>query len=354
MGGGLAINGYFPDARRPRPPKAIEAAIASRQLPVWTGENGGYAYTMVGSSPFVAATNQIPTSIKAEIFPITMTFSANGEVFDPSATSPCSPAESPNSLILQSPVFQDVQLSPGGAKLGTGQYPSELFERAEFANETTGPSALNPDYGIDLSPVLEPPISVLVPKSDGEILSTACGNLGLVDGDDWDSGVQQALRSSLRQRVRPNVLPIFVLDNVVFYKDHDPSQCCVLGYHSWTDARTPRTYIVSDFDTSGLFVGSADITNLSAEIGGWINNPYGTNETPLWGNIGQVLGCQSGLEVGAPTAGTDFSVAMPNGYTYHPQDIAFPDWFFESIPSSGENGWYSFSGSLRNPASACS
>ncbi len=108
-----------------------------------------------------------------------------------------------------------------------------------------------------------------------------------------------------------------------------------------------QTYSVADFDTSGFFpAGLSDIGILSHEIGEWMNNPFGFNSTPLWGHTGQVGGCQSNLEVGDPLTGSLApSVIMPNGFTYHLQELAFSSWFLGG-PSSAVHGWYSNNGSF--------
>ena len=66
-----------------------------------------------------------------------------------------------------------------------------------------------------------------------------------------------------------------------------------------------------------------------------MDDPFRINPTPLWGNIGQVQGaCQGNLEVGEPLTGTDVpDVTMPNGYTYHLQELAFFSWFFGAPPT---------------------
>jgi hypothetical protein len=149
---------------------------------------------------------------------------------------------------------------------------------------------------------------------------------------------------------------VFLLYNVAFYQG-DADQCCIVGYHGAflnpAHKNGLQTYVVADFDSSGAFSGTDDVTDLSHEIAELINDPIGNNPTPPWGNVGQVSGCQSNLEVGDPLSGTEFSVRMRNGYTYHPQDLAFKSWFFDDTPSSGVNGWYSFDGTLTTPAEAC-
>lgn len=105
---------------------------------------------------------------------------------------------------------------------------------------------------------------------------------------------------------------------------------------------TFQTYSPFDFDVSGFFVPSANDTAIAShEVAEWINDPYAINATPAWGHTGQVTGCQNNLEVGDPLTGNLApSIFMPNGYTYHLQELAFFSWFFGS-PSLGIHGWFS-------------
>jgi hypothetical protein len=103
-------------------------------------------------------------------------------------------------------------------------------------------------------------------------------------------------------------------------------------------------YGVSDFDRTNFFTGVRDTATLTHEISEWLDDPGGDNRTPSWGHIGQVGGCQANLEVGDPLSGNIYPVTM-NGFQYHVQDEAFMDWFYDTSPSIGSNGWYSLYGS---------
>jgi hypothetical protein len=78
-----------------------------------------------------------------------------------------------------------------------------------------------------------------------------------------------------------------------------------------------------------------------------MNDPFGNNATPAWGNTGQDLGvCQSNLETADPLSGTEAPpITMANGFTYHLQEMAFFSWFFGG-PSTGINGWFSNNGTF--------
>jgi hypothetical protein len=333
-------------------------SLDKHSIPLWQGEDDGFRFKMVGTDPTIPEGAHALTVIKAEVFPVVVTLDDTGAVFDPTVVDDsCSPDGSAVSLTMASPIFQPTTIAPGGTNLGSGEYPSELFQRANFYADTSGPGAINSDYGVDLRAAEEPPIDVTVPLVYGETLDLGCDHLGLVRGSAFDEGLQSVIESSLGNVIKPDILPIFVLSNVVLFGS-SASDCCILGYHA--AIRNPahngafQTYVVADFDTSGLFAGSSDVTDLSHEVAEWMDDPTGDNQTPPWGNVGQVTeGCQANLEVGDPLAGTNFAVTMPNGYTYHPQDLAFKSWFFGDQPSTGVNGWYSFNGTFKTPAPVC-
>ena len=93
-----------------------------------------------------------------------------------------------------------------------------------------------------------------------------------------------------------------------------------------------------------------DTAGGSHEIGEWMDDPFTVNEVPPWGHIGQQPGCQINLEVGDPRSGTDRPpVVMPNGFTYHLQELAFFSWFFGK-PSIGIHGWFSDNGTFLKDA----
>jgi hypothetical protein len=66
-----------------------------------------------------------------------------------------------------------------------------------------------------------------------------------------------------------------------------------------------------------------------------------------------VSGCQGNLENGDPLSGTEFPALLAsNGFTYHPQELAFFSWFYRQVPSIGVNAWYSDNGTFASDAGA--
>jgi hypothetical protein len=150
-----------------------------------------------------------------------------------------------------------------------------------------------------------------------------------VDINFFDLYLNNNVLPALQPDVNAGNFPIFMLYNVVLA---DPISnlggCCFLGYHGTSNFLPIQTYSPSDFDTAGLFGPTQrDAKTLSHEVGEWVDDPFGNNPTPAWGNsVGQVPPgvCQSNLEVGDPLRGTNFSaIAGHNGFTYHLQELAF-------------------------------
>jgi hypothetical protein len=116
-----------------------------------------------------------------------------------------------------------------------------------------------------------------------------------------------------------------------------------------------QTFSPADYDTSNIFLSPVpDVSIMSHEVAEWMNDPFGHNPVPKWGHIGQQPGCQGNLEVGDPLSGTLAPpIAMPNGFTYHMQELAFFSWFY-GAPSMGVNGWFSDNGTfLRDAGPVC-
>jgi hypothetical protein len=176
-----------------------------------------------------------------------------------------------------------------------------------------------------------------------------------VDINWFDTYLTGTVIPSLAKDVDPTNLPIFLVYNVVWASPaNNLATCCILGYHGTTGFPIPtQTYSPAEFDTTGNFSSSfapIDTEILSHEVGEWMNDPMISNPTPPWGHTGQVGGCQANLEVGDPLSGTDMPpVTMPNGFTYHLQELAFFSWFFGGA-STGVNGWFSDNGTFLTDA----
>jgi hypothetical protein len=354
---------------------AVQAATQST-IPMWTGTDGTFSFQMVGTDP--TQPKAASTNIDTQLIPVRFTFTSAGSppvqtVFDPENNDPCSPNRTPALNMAQgSPVLKRISLTVGNpsfatAALGTGQFV-DLFQRANFYTFVGAKTSLNPNYKVEMQPIslLNRMDSVHASIATSAMITGACNPVGMIEVNAWDAMVQTQIIPLLSKHgVKPKSLPIFLFSNVVMY-DTIPANCCILGYHNAFIPSTSgalQTYVVVNYDTSGdtstgvltspsVFPTALDSVAMSHEIAEWMDDPTTTNPTPPWGNIGQVVGCQSNLEVGDPLSGTMFTIAMPH-FVYHVQDLAFKSWFYHDVPSTGALGWYSLGGTFTTPAAPC-
>lgn len=355
---------------------------SGQTLPLWvfrvrsSRDGNQYSGAMVGKNPFQnpgktkVPTKVIPLIIKTQNLAVSfdtsgiITTTPGDTTFDPTqpdTPNACltAPNNVPTHLLKQSPIFTPTKFVLGGTDVGTTQY-SDAFQRANFWN------ALGEDrdvYHVLLDPVqFLHPITLEVPDVYGLAITNllffgpppSCAPLGIVDINWFDTYLTGTVIPSLKD-VDPTNLPIFLVYNVVWASPaNNLATCCILGYHGTTGFPIPtQTYAPADFDTTGDFSPTfvpTDTATLSHEVDEWMNDPMVSNPTPPWGHTGQVTGCQANLEVGDPLSGTLLpAVTMPNGFSYHLQELAFFSWFFGQ-PSIGLNGWYSDNGTFLTDA----
>jgi hypothetical protein len=310
-----------------------------------------YTYTIAGKNPAKTGSNST-TSIKVDLIPLIMNFSG-GPSWNPTKTDSCDSGASALTRTQNSPIFKNATYTWGGTKIGTSQV-TDAYQRADFWKYAK-PTGINPKFGVTFSLTTLSPVTINVPAADQATGAIGCGNglLGATDINWLDPFLQSTVIPSLASKgVGPGVLPVFLLHNFVEYIS-TTTNCCVLGYHNaYNTSSGVQTYGLAMYDNSGAFQGSSDISALSHEVAEWQNDPSTVNPTPSWGHIGQVTGCQANLEVGDPLSGTTFKVSL-NGFTYHPQQLAFFSWFYHQKPSLGVNGWYSDQGTFKTPAANC-
>jgi hypothetical protein len=367
-------------------PLATDSQGVGSTLPLWTfrvqssRDGDKYSGAMVGTSPF---NNPGKTKVPTKIIPLIIKTQAKGTSFDTTTgiigTAPgettfdptqpdnvclTAPNNIPTRLLRESPIFTPTKFVFGGTNVGTTQY-SDAFQRANFWQ------ALGEDrdiYHVLLEPRVLDPIVLEVPAvygigvTDGLLFGPPafCGGVGIVDINWFDTHITGTLIPGLKDKVGPEDFPIFLVYNVLFAAPvNNLGTCCILGYHGTTGFPIPtQTYSPAGFNTNGFLFNAAgdtgpfsDTAVLSHEVDEWVNDPMVSNPTPPWGNTGQVVGgCQANLEVGDPLSGTILPpVKMPNGYTYHLQELAFFSWFF-GTPSIGANGWFSNNGTFLTDA----
>ena len=329
------------------PQQAMQDSLAGLTLPLWSYWAWSpvnfrfYSGYIMGRTPGTLGSDfSGNTYIPTYIIPLILRM-PDGGVFDPTRPDPtCSPAGTPLALVQHSPLFNNAPMVWGGTNVGTTQYIDAQL-RAEFWSQIQGTVA--PWHTKFLTRTLRA-ITVNVPQGYGYTTGAPCGNLGVIDHQWLDSYVKSQIPLLGSQGVGPRSLPLFLLYNV----EQTSQGFTYLGYHS---AYGPplQVYSVATFDTTGAFPGSQDITILSHELGEAANDPTGMNYTPPWGHIGQVQGCQNNFEVGDPLTGNFNPPITLNGYTYHPQELAFFAWFFRTR-NTGVNGWYSTNGTFTTNA----
>jgi hypothetical protein len=355
------------------------ATSPSNPLPVWDYQvispRDGFLYdgVIVGRNPNTRGTGAA-VSVTTQVVPLILKFhrigtavdfttgaitTVSGDVSsDPTvADTGCftGTANVPLKILAQSPLLKNADFNFGGTDVGTTQY-TDAFQRGEFWRGID-----KENYHVLLSPKILAPLVVDVPAASGLSLVadvfgpsfTMCSPEGLVDINFLDAVVVNALTQV--KGINPGTFPMFMIYNTGM-SIGDPANinnCCAGGYHSINPAGplTFQTYSPFDFDVSGFFVPSANDTAIAShEVAEWINDPYITNATPAWGHTGQVGGCQNNLEVGDPLTGTEAPrVVMPNGFTYHLQELAFFSWFFGN-PSLAIHGWDSNNGTFLTDA----
>lgn len=356
--GRLVLNVAFPAGHAPRaadgtwtdrvagiPGESAEKAAPRLTLPSFSSSivarGKHYKYTMVGGNPFLRNARKV--TIPVALIPVQVEFS-DGTVLDPrSPGSGCAGNGVPLQLALESPLFQDADYGEGGRQF------AEEMRRLEFWSYT-GPRRLNSGYSVRLSVSSNASVHITLPPAY-QTQAAPCGHKGTIDFESWNGLVQQIIPLLSRAGITPETFPVFLFLNV----NIDAGDAGLLaGYHSWANVGSVQTYGVAMYDTTQSLPGSQDVSVLSQVIAEWLDNPLANNATPAWGNLGQVEGCRTNLEVGDPLAGSaPFEVAMPNGFTYHLQETAFFSWFYNQAPSLGINGWYSSNGSFTRPADLC-
>ena len=318
----------------------IEAAAATN-VPLWSSHfaSGGttYNYTMVGANP---TTSNATSSIPVILIPVAFKFGST--VISPSAKA-CGDTVSALARVQSSPILKNHTYKLGTTTIGTTQY-MDAFQRANFWQSV---GSVTPNYHTLLAPVTTKTLqTITVPAASGFTVTGVCGSqlLGEVDINFVDAKLN-ALLTSLK--IPKTSFPIFVSYDVF----ETSGGCCILGYHGSTASN--QTYTIAAYNDPKIFsVPIQDVHALTHEVGEWLDDSFGNNTVPTWGNVGQVSGCQNNLEVGDPVTGKAFTVAL-NGFTYHPEDLVFFSWFARQSPSIAVNGQYTFLKNFKTASAKC-
>jgi hypothetical protein len=355
----------------------------SNLLPSWEycataiQDNAQHCGMILGSSPTFFSS----TTVSTPVIPVILNITLNGVTWNFDPTKPdagcLGGTNTAQSLFWTSPLLVPANFTINGQFIGPTQY-GDAIARAQFWNYPNFQGKFA--QRLNLAPTQYPPLTINM--SDAAMAQTwylpggQCGapfpvpfQSAVNPGNSFagiDIGVLDPL---LRNYIATHPVlgyqfPIFVLyKTIIFTGDASNfANCCIAGYH---DVIAPsQTYAVADFEENAYFnayAGWQDTVAASSEINEWINDPFNTNSTPAWGNVGAVVGCQSTLEVADPLVGSNMPPINQAGFTYHLQEIAFFNWFFGGATNYGAgtpnasypNGYFSSNGTFNTYSTLC-
>jgi hypothetical protein len=338
--------------------QALHMALAGQTIPLSqytlasSKDGKSYIGTIVGTSPF--ASHLSASTINAVVVPLKLTIGST--VFDPSAPNSCDASATAIDRFRQSPLVNDVpNLTMNGVNLGNVQFIDGL-RRAEFWTKIKGSASYMNEISYSFATTYE--ITADVVGTHGITQFDGCQQIAVVSIAWLEDLLQKTVISTLTKShvVSTQVLVLFLLKNTVETDSEPPdlSGCCDLGYHNALGVPI-QSYTVVDWDTTGDFDGSSDVSVASHELGEWMDDPLATNPTPAWGAIGQVKECQTNWEVGDPLSGSLMPPITMNGKDYQMQEMGFFSWFFnkETDPSVGAGAKFSSNGTFVGPAKVC-
>jgi hypothetical protein len=325
-----------------------------------------WSYAMVGNAPAAGGT----TRIHAPVIPVSIDLRnadgtpryVNGVRLFYDATQFVQPT-------LESPIFEEFRYS-------SSERPTQFNDavhRAQFWG--TGRHGRLPD---DWHTILEPRVRqartmVLNAGSYQFALNDdgTCCKFILVDENAFQAaffppstpdGTTVIGAAEVAGDITTKDISTFLFPNTFLWENGDPTQCCVLGFHSFDseagDAKNgnlPRFYVMnySSWISPGLFGSSfSDITAISHELAETFADPFVVfdgvhNLTPWW--LAPNGNCQDNLEVGDVIEGlpnATYPITMQScssgPTTYHPQNEALLSWFEGQSPSTAIGGAYSY------------
>jgi hypothetical protein len=359
----LPYEGSVDDALRA---SAAGATIPMSRYGVTAGKDGHrYNGTIVGAGP--ATARKVTTKVNVLVVPVIVHIGAT--VFNPSAIDTCINAKTtPLAATLASPLFKNAAFDGktgaghaakmNGVDVGTTTY-ADAVRRGEFWADVHGTN-YHTAFTVSVAAPWTISAATVNALGGGNVIATHCAKIGVLPTDAFRNYISNTVIPGIHA-IKPTAFVLFLMKDVVT-TSNTPLNCaqfCDYGYHAAIG--TPvQTFAVSEYDTTLHFwnsPGVRDIAPLSHEISEWLDDPLVTNPTPLWGGIGEVSdGCQSNWEPGDPLTGHDYpAIAMPGGVTYHPQELAFQAWYYNSHTqaSPGAGRKFSSNGTLSGPAKPC-
>jgi hypothetical protein len=309
-----------------------------------------WVYNMVGNPPAKGGT----TRVNAPVVPVII------ELLDGSGNVLYTYDPKPFVLpTLLSPVFQNATYS-------SSDVPTQFVDsvqRAEFWN------TMAPSWHTLLNGSLKPSRVMAVPQNSYFYAlkpNGTCCEFVLIDIDEFGNLLFPSTPTDTTTPIgaaenagdiTTQDISTFLFPNTYLYFNHDPNECCVLGFHSYdiepgdaSNGNKEKRYVVnySSWISPGLFgAGFVDVTAISHEVSETFNDPFVAsdgkhNVTPWW--LAPNGNCQDNLEVGDVIEGLPRATypLKINGMTYHPQNEALLEWFEFQSPSTAIDGAYSY------------
>lgn len=324
-----------------------------------------WPFTMIGRDPSLNRT----TTFNAPIIPVTVELlDANGNVGTTASGAPLRMVTGQDtiSLTLNSPVFQKFPNTTGTTQLTDGMM------RAQFFNEVGDRDGDRDDQGYHT--VLEPHVKTartiqlkfgayrFAPKPDGTCCLFVLADIDVFSNllfpptaDDTTTVMGAAEHAG---DMKTTEIATLLFRDVFLFFAGDPSNCCVLGFHSIdvepgtrANGNRERDFVMNyaSYMTDGLFGGGfEDVTAFSHEMSELTADPFVNNATPWWLSVDPFTGsalCQNNLETGdvIEVLSSNAVASVPlNNRTYHPQNEALLQWFEFQSPSTAHLGAYSF------------
>jgi hypothetical protein len=298
-----------------------------------------YTYHIVGTNPH---TSKVTTDVSYVPLVARIHFK-DGTVLDPSLPG-CGDTVSVTDRFYKGPNFVPTPLKSNGISVGTVQI-NDGDQRAEFWSAVKGSG-----YHVVFTTSSAPKVIDITAPTGSKTVAGVCAGKSHRIGEIPINAYDSLVHSIASAHATTTQVPVLLSYNVV---ETEGSLCCVIGYHSaFSRAGGTQVYAVGAYMDPGVFsVPIEDIHAWTHELGELLNDPFINNATPAWGHVGQVTGCQNNLEVGDPLTGTPFLLKY-GGFTYHPQELAFFDWFFRT-PAEGTGGEYSFEGTFETAQGKC-
>lgn len=353
----------------------------TRTIPYWSSAftdptNGvTYPYTMVGTDP---RAGDVSTTIPVTIIPLAITFTNVG----PGVVNTTLDGTSKLAAVEASPIFDgsadighaaDTAAGPAPAQAGVAPSPRVINEpsdvtqvgdaiyRAQWGKSGTG-------YHVLLGqPTVLPTQSFTVPQNQGIEThgSVSHADLGRVDVNWFSSRLKEILG---KLQTDPHSLVLFGTYNIVLYTGNNPANCCIIGYHSafspvglgsggldGNGNQPVQTFMFASYTDPKIFRSSfiQDIHALSHEVQEWYDDPFVHNVVNPWLTpTAPQYGCTSALETGDPVVGFGFTVTMPSGAQYHPEDEVNFSWFAREKPSTTSQ-YYTYLNNFADRAHGC-